>query len=211
MKYLLISLLLLSNIVAWTMDYPWFNDIDSFLYYIDADKENCPNDLPYENAACSLEINDKYNLKEFCKLPARCLKAIHKIDIPTINASPKKERALIKFFEDHKDDFTKLTIFISSGLKLGDDFTNILNNIKSLRQVDLIGASLSNNGLLNLLNNRNLYHISVYHNPMISDEVVFHILSMGKTFNDVILVIELSIDNNTKDQLHNLGFNLILF
>lgn len=210
MKYLLISLLLLSNIVAWTMDYAWFNDIDSFLYYIDANKENYPNDLPYENAVCSLEINDKYNLKEFCKLPARCLKAIHKIDIPTINASPKEERALIKFFEDHHGDFTKLTIFISSGLRLGDDFTNILNNIKSLRQVDLIGARLSNNGLLNLLNNSDLYYINVYHNPMISDEVVSRILSMDKTFN-IILVIELSIDNNTKDQLHNLGFNLILF
>lgn len=210
MKYSLISLLLLSNIIALTMDYTSFNDIDSFLYCIDANKENYPNDLPYENASCSLEINDRYNLREFCKLPNRCLKAIHKINIPTINASLKEERALIKFFKDHHGDFTKLTIFISSGLRLGDEFTKELTKIPSLTQVDLIGARLSNHGLLNLLNS-DLYHINVYNNPMISDEVVYHILSMDKTFNNVILVVKLSIDKDREDQLHQRGINLMLF
>jgi hypothetical protein len=101
---------------------------------------------------------------------------------------------------------------MSSGLELGDDFAKLLTKITGLTQVDLIGAELTNQGLLSLLG-MSLVGINVSNNLGINQEIIAEIARMEKKFNNLVLVLTGTLVNITYalvEQVQNKGINLFL-
>jgi hypothetical protein len=87
MRYVFFALLLLNNITAQAMEFHSFSNMQEFLDYIAADKENRDNSLLSDNFVCALEIYDLESLGQFIMLDYRLLSTIQKITISVNNAT----------------------------------------------------------------------------------------------------------------------------
>lgn len=203
MHYLLFIVLFIINVNAHAMELRLVNiedyskDKQNFSYL-----KNGQQEFYY-----SLTIKNQKDLQKFYCLSSAHVSDISKISIYLQDVTQVDRDYFKKFFEAHRWAFTKLRVFISSGLELGDDFAKLLSDISQLTEVDLIKAGLTNDGLTYLLNAENLLHINVTGNTDIN-EIIWEIPSKKRCLILFLNGTSLLIDADLDQMLNQKGVSL---
>jgi hypothetical protein len=171
-------------------------DVAAFIELFEKQKELAPTNPPW--MTCSVMLSDAKNLNEFSTLDKGFLPHINKISIFAQDASKDELVNFGNFFSTHAAHFSKLSVFISSNVKLGDSLAQALSHINSLTQINIGDADLTNEAVgyflkckklrqLNLSKNKNITndcssHFDNYENKSLT--LIIHRTSITQTIAD---------------------------